>query len=181
MTDEEGPKTAATSSMEETKLRTPPLPVTEEVPKTPELDEERVARVTVLPNKWHLVEYGTWSVSVGPDAVIMLPRHVSPADVTDFVGAMLAAAEVGHKIKADNEAAGAKDNRSLPSRRAIVREGGVPPGAMRMPTTAGPNSPSGSIGRRGGQRRASQPPPRGSQGFPAPRVPTQRRRGSSGK
>lgn len=177
MADEES---LATPSMEETKLQTPPLPVTEEVLKTPELDEERVARVTVLPNKWHLVEYGTWSVSVGPDAVIMLPRHVPPTDVPDFVGAMLAAAEVGHKIKADNEAAGAKDDRSRPARRAIVKEGGVPDGAMRMPTKAGPNL-SGSIGRRGGQRRASQPPPRGSQGFPAPSVPSQSQRRTGGK
>jgi hypothetical protein len=133
---------------------------TQEVAKTPESE----AAVTSLPNGWSLVAFGAWSVSVAPDGLIHLPRHVTPGEVQsgDFTGAMLAAAEHGANIKADNEAAGANDDRSLLSRRAIVREG-APVGTSRMPVKAGPK---GSIGRRGGQRRANQPPPRGSQGFP---------------
>jgi hypothetical protein len=124
--------------------------------------DERVATVIELPSKWSLVEFGTWSVSVSPDAMIMLPRHIPPDEVPDFVGAMLAAAEVGTKIKADNEASGAKDDRSRPSRRVRVTEGALPPGAVRVPTRA---AVTASIGRRGGRR--TNPPPRGSQGFPS--------------
>jgi hypothetical protein len=123
------------------------------------------AKVTTLgdgaASGWSLVEYGSWSVSVGPDGLIHFPRHITASEVPDFVQAIRAAAEVAGTIKADNEAAGAKDDRSRP-RRTIVRAGPPPDGAARMP--AKPH-PTGSIGRRG--RKAANPPPRGSAGFPA--------------
>jgi hypothetical protein len=146
-----------------------------EVAKTAEPDDERVAKVTRLPSNWSLVEYGTWAVSVGPDAQIMLPRSLKPTEAGDFCAAVMAAAEVGLQVKTANEAAGAKDDRSLPGRRVMLREGEPPPGAVRLPVKAGP---TGSIGHRGGQRRANQPPPRGSAGFPtATPAPRQSNRG----
>ena len=35
---------------------------------------------------WHLVTYGTWQISIGPDGLIMLPRHLHPREHEDFAG-----------------------------------------------------------------------------------------------
>src|SRR4051812_23715282 len=118
---------------------------------------------------WKLVEYGTWQVSVGPDGLLMLPRHLHPDEVDDFVNAILAAGEVGRKIKTDNASAAQSDDRSLPASTILVTEGGVPPGAVRINTSAGSNpepQPRGSIGRRTrnpstqGLKPAAPQPPR---------------------
>ena len=45
------------------------------------------------PGGWHLVEKGTWQVSVSPDGMIMLPRHLHPLEIADFCAA--AAGAVG--------------------------------------------------------------------------------------
>lgn len=138
---------------------------TQEVAETPQPDDERVATVQHLPaNGWALVTYGTWQVSVGNDGLLHLPRHLTPTDVPDFIGAIAAAGEVGLKIKADNETAGAKDDRGLPSKRVIVREGPPPNGATRMPAKG--TTLTGTIGRRGGNRSGQAP--RGSTSFPTP-------------
>lgn len=52
---------------------------------------------------WHLVEAGTWQVSVAPDGLLMLPRHLHPSEVADFCAAAMAAADVGHEVIKANE------------------------------------------------------------------------------
>jgi uncharacterized protein YbjT (DUF2867 family) len=145
----------------------------QEVAKTPEPGDERAVKITVLQNNWQLIEVGAWSVSLGPDANIMLPRSLRPQDADDFCAAVREAAKIGLEVKAANEERAKGDDRSRLSRRAIVKEGGVPDGAHRMPTQPHSNAPKSSIGRRGGQRRASQVP-RGSQAVPSPQVPAPR-------
>jgi hypothetical protein len=100
---------------------------------------------------WRLIEYGTWEVSVGPDGLLMLPRHLHPREVDDFLGAMLAAKEVAEGVVAEN----AKNFRevdleNLPSEAAIVTEGPPPPGAARAIVTAreqAASAPRSTIGR----------------------------------
>lgn len=96
---------------------------------------------------WHLVTSGGWQVSVAPDGLLMLPRHIHPREWEDFVAAGRAAIEVGARIIAQNEENGRADDRTLPSRRALVTEGGVPPGAVRMMTQAGSNPAPRAVGR----------------------------------
>jgi hypothetical protein len=135
------------------------VPAADNVSATPEPE----ATVMSLPSGWSLVSYGSWAVSVGPDSLLMLPRSLKPDEAEDFCAAVMAASVIGAQVKAENEERGKNDDRGRPSRRVIVREGGdagVPAGAVRLPTRAGP---TGSIGRRRGHKAA----PRGSQGFPA--------------
>jgi hypothetical protein len=135
--------------------------VTEEAKKaTP-----RKAKVRTVPGNWHLVEYGNWQVSVGPDAMIMLPRHVHPREVEDFVGAMLAAAEVGKEVAAANaENHREVDLENLPSDAAIVTEGPPPPGAVKMAVTERAAT-AATIGRKRRDPRAPRP------AQPAPQPP----------
>lgn len=67
--------------------------------------------ITSLSNGWSLVDYspegsGGYSVSVGADGLIYLPRRVTSEQVADFVTAALAAVEVAHAAttKADAKA-----------------------------------------------------------------------------
>jgi len=116
---------------------------------------------------WHLVEFGTWQISIGPDGLIQLPRSLLAREVTDFVGAITAAAQVAARVVADNEARAAGDNRALPPGRAIVTEGPPPAGATPMVVTAGPGklppnqlpqAAMATIGRpRRGERRIAPP------------------------
>lgn len=55
-------------------------------------------------NGWSLVRCGCWEVSVGPDGLLQLPRSLAPEEVTDFVAACQAAAEVGTAIVERNTA-----------------------------------------------------------------------------
>lgn len=64
----------------------PPVAVTPAAPPQP--------RIQSLQNGWHMVEVGTWQVSVGPDKLIHLPRHADPAHIDDMCAAMHAAAEL---------------------------------------------------------------------------------------
>lgn len=138
--------------------KTAPEPTPEPAPEavTPEPAPEAVATVTMLPNGWHLIEHGTWQVSVDPTGTILLPRHLSPAEAHDFAGAILAAGEVGHQLKTANEELAKGDDRSRPSRRVAVTAGGIPTGAVRLAGKASADKPTarGSIGRRS-QRRGS--------------------------
>ncbi len=107
------------------------------------------ANVKTLENGWSLVEYGCWSVSVGPDGLLMLPRHLVPEEVNDFVGACLAAAEVGARVRQANARLAESDNRSLPESVIQVTDtGSTPAGAVRLKGTAGPRTPQASISRR---------------------------------
>jgi hypothetical protein len=63
------------------------------------------AKVLELEDGWHVVTHGCHQVSVDADGVIWLAHHFSPEDVDDFVGAVLAAAELGAaKVGADRPA-----------------------------------------------------------------------------
>jgi hypothetical protein len=133
-------------------LDTPPKP---EAPKPPP------ARV----QKKHghlLVSYGTWQISIAPDGLLMLPRHLHPRDVDDFVGCLAVAKDIAAHLINTNQKAAEKDDRRLPPRRAIVTQGPPPPGTTRMPVTprASLQQRSASIGRqkrRGTEQRAATP------------------------
>lgn len=114
----------------------------------PVVDEATVRKVE---GDWHLVEYGEWQVSVAPDGLLMLPRHLHPDEVGDFVNAILAAGDVGGRVKARNEKAAESDDRSLPTSTLVVTESGSPTPGSTVKIAAGstPQPPSrGSIGRR---------------------------------
>jgi hypothetical protein len=130
--------------------------MTDETTPEPAAEPEPGATVQMVgePNTpagvWHLVTYGGWQISVAPDGLLMLPRHLHPREWADFVAAGSVAVQVGTKVIADNEARAKTDDRSLPAARAIIREGPPPPGAARMLTTPGPNQPprqQSTIGR----------------------------------
>jgi hypothetical protein len=115
------------------------------------------------PDRWHLVEYGTWQVSIAPDGLLMLPRHVHPREVQDFVSAMLAAAEVAEKARESYENDRKKlDLSKLPGDSLIVTEGPPPPGAVKAVITSreGAVEPRSSIGRTKRGRAATVRDPR---------------------
>lgn len=90
------------------------------------------ATIQQFPGGWHSVQYGSWQVSVSPDALLQLPRHLKDSEVDDFVCAILAAREIANNKRFANESAGAKDSwERTPS--TIVTQG-VPVGATRAPT-----------------------------------------------
>lgn len=66
----------------------------------------RTATATVrpFPGGWYSVEHNDYQVSVAPDGLIHLARHISPEQAEDFVGALLAAREVAAKIVAERGA-----------------------------------------------------------------------------
>jgi hypothetical protein len=110
-----------------------------------------------FPNGWSLVRAGTWEISVGPDGLLMLPRHLDPREVADFVVSAVAAAEEGARIQEDNKA-NETPLGDLPPRRAMVTPAGqIPAGATPMTVSAVGNNvrqqPTGSIGRRGDRRQ----------------------------
>lgn len=136
-----------------------------------EHDDPGTPSIQSLDSGWHLVTHRTWQVSVGPDGLLMLPRHIHPREWDDFVAAGAAAIKLGHDIIAKNEHAAVGDDRSpTMSRRALVTEGGVPEGAVRMMTRPGANAPAhtSAIGGRGARQSTSQagPLPAGTQGIP---------------
>ena len=68
-----------------------PRPKAKPKPKPQASDQD----LTTLSNGWSLVRHGTWEVSIGPDGLIMLPRHLLPEEVEDFISAITQAAAVG--------------------------------------------------------------------------------------
>jgi hypothetical protein len=110
--------------------------------------EEATANVRILPGGWHVIDYGGWQVSVAPDGLLMLPRHLHPREVDEFVGAILAGAEVGAAVVAEN-AGKTKEVGELPDSKAIVVQGPPPPGAVPMQITPRTSpQPRSAIGRR---------------------------------
>jgi len=107
---------------------------------------------------WHLVTHGTWQISVGPDGLLMLPRHLHPRELDDFVRCAQVAKDVGNQVVAANEkkAQEATQKPALSARRAIIAQGPPPPGATRMRATSAQQR-AASIGRdkRRGTRRAA--------------------------
>jgi hypothetical protein len=112
-------------------------------------------QVEHFPNGWTLVTAGSWQISVAPEGLLMLPRHLVPAEVGDFCAAALAAAEEGAaKIKENQEN---ETPMGVPPPAVAVTEGPPPPGYTAMPVIGGPNQPPGptsSIGRRTRNPRA---------------------------
>jgi hypothetical protein len=101
---------------------------------------------------WHLVTYGAWQISVAPDGLLMLPRHLHPDHVADFAACAQVAVDVGRDVIAANEArvSRAPSSRRLSSRRAVVTQGPPPEGTTRMRQTSAA-ARAASIGR--GKRR----------------------------
>jgi hypothetical protein len=99
-----------------------------------------------LPNGWHLITYGAEQISVAPDGLIMFPRHITPAQIPDYLAALSAAAEIGEQIQTDNaEKAAQNTSKGLSTRRAILTQGPPPPGATPLPQT--------TIGKPKGRQR----------------------------
>jgi hypothetical protein len=89
-----------------------------------------------LPNGWHLITHGQAQISVDPAGLLLFPRHCTPDEAADWAAAIIRAAELGSKIRADNQAkAAANTTKGLPTRRVIVTEGPPPPGAIPLPQT----------------------------------------------
>jgi hypothetical protein len=117
-------------------------------------------KVETFPNGWSLVTAGTWQISVAPDGLLMLPRHLHPREVSDFLAAAVAAAEEGERIVKENQ----ENEKPVPELTgqadAVVTEGPPPPGLIPMTVSGGPNQPpTGSIGRRSGRARNPQTNP----------------------
>jgi hypothetical protein len=80
-------------------------------------------------DEWHLVRYGSWEISVGPDGVLRLPGYLHPREVADFIAAATAAAELGvHLAAAFAAALEAGDKTPVPSGVVITERGSPPPG-----------------------------------------------------
>lgn len=121
----------------------------------PAVEEPAVRRAPATVQKhedWHLVTYGGWQISVAPDGLIMLPRHLHHEDVEGFAGCMAVARDVAATVVASNSKLqlAAQDGAGLSSRRAILSQGGPPEGAVRMRSVSAQQR-SSVIGRgRGG-------------------------------
>jgi hypothetical protein len=123
------------------------------------------------PGGWHLVEKGPWQVSVSPDGMIMLPRHLHPLEIADFCAAAVGAAKVAEIVLRNN----AQKNTPPPTLEELQQIGNVivtergagePQGAARMVTTPRvAQERAATIGRPAASRRdpreprIPQPPP----------------------
>lgn len=148
-------------------------------PTTVDSDVEHNVTIHEFQGNWHGVTYKGWQVSVSPDALIRLPAHLKPDEVEDFVAAVRAAAPVAAKVKADNDAASAQ-NHLASNPAAFFTQGGLPPGATRMPMLprTDPDKPSRPMFTperlaNARQIRAAGAEKAGQQGTPPtrPRVP----------
>lgn len=134
--------------------------------------EQPTPTIHQIQGGWHAIHYGSWQVSVAPDSLIMLPRHLKPEEAADFCAAVMAAAQVGLRVKGDNEAAGARDDQRRPP-RTMVAQGGVPPGASRLPINPRREKDQRKTFTPQGLAKARQVRQTGSQpgGTTRPRVP----------
>lgn len=107
---------------------------------------------------WHLVEAHGYQVSVAPDGLVMLPRHVHPRDVADLCAALVVAGAVAQGVWDGNVQGARDDERGLAQRGALVGSG-VPAGSVRM-QVAQRQSEQATIGRplrRGRGTRSAEP------------------------
>jgi hypothetical protein len=145
--------------------------VTEEAAESsePDTSEEPVAPppgvgIQSYPGGWHLVEKGSWQVSVSPDGMIMLPRHLHPLEIADFCAAASGAAKVAEIVIRNND----KKNTPAPTLEelqqigtVIVTERGAdePQGAARMISTPRvAQERAATIGRPRASRRDPREP-----------------------
>lgn len=124
---------------------------------------------------WYLVTYGTWQISVAPDGLMMLPRHLHPDELADFIACAQVAADVSNKVREGNQAREAarlaRVAKAAPERpaggrrRAIVTQGPPPEGTTRMRAVSRQQG-GAAIGRAKGRgsRHAVQPAPDGPSG-----------------
>jgi hypothetical protein len=121
---------------------------------------ETQTEIHAYPNGWNLVTHGAWQISVGPDAVIQLPRHVHPDDVPHFIEAMKAAADLAGQMRDLNEKNAAGDDRSLPrGLMKVTPSGQTPAGYTKIPGTQKNKPVRGSIGRRGARAQPNRQVP----------------------
>jgi hypothetical protein len=66
--------------------------------------DEPVPGIRRFDSGWSLIEMGTWQISVAPDGLLMLPRHLHPDEVDDFCATARAAAVVGRETIEANTA-----------------------------------------------------------------------------
>ena len=85
---------------------------------------------------WYLITHGTWQISVHPDGLLMLPRHMHPDEVEDFVRCALVAKDIGAGVIKENAAKTPAPHALLNTRQAIVQHGPPPPGTSRMRVTS---------------------------------------------
>lgn len=95
------------------------------------------------PAGWSLVQHGSWEVSIGPDGMISLPKHLAPDEVEDFLAAVAKAAQVGAETQSANRSATPAPG--MPS-TLVVQESGqpLPPGAVRLTPSAGVSMSEGA-------------------------------------
>lgn len=110
---------------------------------------EPVAGVQTLDSGWTLVTAGNWQISVGPDGLVQLPRHLVPREVADFLAACEKAAEVGAEVIANNEAAAAAAGQKPTALAStlIISSGEPPASAVRL-TSGAVQRQGARIGRR---------------------------------
>lgn len=134
-----------------------PVDATEEVDADPSSDV--LPTVQQFPEGWHLVEAGSWQVSVAPDGLLMLPRHLHPSEVDDFCAAAKAAADVGHAVVRANDenTTPLAEVQALPSSTFVTHTAEPTPGVkMLVQQRTGPKHQS-SIGRSKVDPRQPQP------------------------
>jgi hypothetical protein len=124
-----------------------PTPITGEIVEAPAVTPPPEDGVVVRnPNGWSLVQHGGWEVSIGPDGMIMLPHHLAPAELEDFVAAVTLAAELSVELQA--ESAAAVPDPGLGSTLVIQESGqALPPGAFQLVPNAGSAIPVNSTPR----------------------------------
>lgn len=129
---------------------TEPAPITGELVEsespTPAAEDGVVVR---NPQGWSLVQHGNWEVSIGPDGMVMLPRHLAPDEVADFIAAVTKAAEVGAETQAANQATAAAAQPTPGLSTLIIQESGQPtlPGAIPLQPSSGGATPSVAVTR----------------------------------
>jgi hypothetical protein len=149
---------------------TDPVQPTEETP-----EEEIKPTVRAYPEGWHLVEHGSWQVSVAPDGLLMLPRHLQPHEAEDFAKAILAAKDVGHEVvranarkttpvveQLESSVFVTESGKEAPGIKALIQQRGPqkryeaaigrPRPDPRQPRVDAPATPQGPGARRGRQK-----------------------------
>jgi hypothetical protein len=101
------------------------------------------------PAGWSLVQQGNWEVSIGPDHMVMLPRHLAPEEVGDFVAAITKAAELATELQAEVQATATSEAPSFSS-TLVIQESGqpLPAGAVQLQPSSGSATASGSTVQR---------------------------------
>src|ERR1700757_1955526 len=103
----------------------------------------------------YLVTHATWQISVAPDGLLMLPRHLHPDEVEDFVRCALVAKDIGAGVINENNLKTPAPTAGLNGRGAIIQHGTPPPGTTRMRVTSAQQR-AASVGRE--KRREGDPP-----------------------